>query len=77
MVQGWEPTALEIVQRCCQLHWMKGMGFPDRLVDSIMRDSMPEIAAVRKMVETYGPAETKRRLERFLFGGLSDDDRRS
>ncbi len=69
MVQGWEPTAIEILQRRCRLHWMKGMGFSDRLVDSIMRDDMPEISVVRKMVESYGPDETKRRLERFLFGG--------
>ena len=69
MVQGWEPTAIEILQRRCQMYWMAEMGFSDKLVDSIMQDEMPDMATVRKMVESYGANETRRRLERFLFGG--------
>jgi len=74
VVHRWEPTTIEILQRRCQLSWMNSMGFSDRLIDSIMRDDMPDISTVRTMVESYGPDETKKRLGSFLFGEV--DDRR-
>jgi len=60
------PSPWEIEERKVIMHWLRGHGFNNHFVTSVMCHDTPNIDKVRVMVARYGPAETWRRCCQFL-----------
>lgn len=58
------PTIIE--ERKALLKELRGYGFNERFICSIMQHDTPTIEVVRASVEKYGPSKTWRRYRNFL-----------
>lgn len=60
------PSPAEIAARIAMLRELRGYGFNDQFISSIMAHDTPRLEVVRGMVRRHGPTETWRRCKYFL-----------